>query len=550
MRIKLRVLFFIVFVLNVFFYLPVFPSSLDNIYGPLLSEDTFFYSGDVEYFGLREEGIHGNVSYDKFNSNPYFYSIDNSLRFLAFSIDINMGFKELSPSKYKRLTYAAVGNLSEIQRYNIDYFSDVYINTKMRKDAFEFYLNILSKRQKSNWMWESLSFDLGYFSYIKAHYEEIKGGFRYITESDSQSGVEDFSRLTSFLLSNNQHSFEVGLEYRQGDLTRHTIYNLVNRNYNFYHNLWPHYTPKMLYRYGLSNNLEIESGIAYITPLKYEYRYRRFNSDNTSLFVDGNYEIKHSFLIPLRFKHQLTNRFRIIYCSDFNFKKQELDYWKKNTDDTISFFERKKLNYYNINPSLELIYFDNKDKLIEQNSFSSFFKTLLRKNQYLIRLKYQKDITHLKKNFSNGMQNIIDPYNVFMYPLDYFVTGSEFATFSAGNASTYATNIAPQNYYQLSSIFTYGLKDTINIGLGGGYHSASSLHSFTLNDMRNRFYRFKSYYFFDFLFDYQLNDSSLFSVNGHFVPEYVTRMILEGAAQEYKSKTSYFGVSCGLKILF
>ncbi len=550
MQVKLRFLFFLLFVLNVFFYLPVFSSSLDEIYGPLLSGDALLYSSDLEYFGLREEGTHGDVSYDKFNANPYFYSIDNSLRFLVFSTDITIGFRELYPSKYKRLTYSAAGNLSEIQRYNIDYFSDVYIKTKMRKDIFELYLDILSKRQKSNWMWENLSFDLGYFSYIKAHYEEIKGGFRYITEPDSQSGVVDFSRLTSFLLSNNQHSFEAGLEYRQGDLTRHTIYHLVNENINFYHTLQPHYTPKIIYRYGLSDNLELESGIAYTTPLKYEYRYRQFNSDNTSLFVDGNYKIKYSLSMPLRFKHQLTNRFRIIYCSDFNFKKQELDYWQKNTDDTISSFERKKLGYYNIKPSLELIYFDNKDKLIERNDFSSCLKPLLLKNQYLIRFKYQNDITHLQKNSSNGTQNIIDPYNVFMYPLDYFVTGSEFATFSAGNTSTYAANIAPQNYYQLSSIFTYGLKDTINVGLGGGYHSASSLHSFTLKDMGNRFYQFESYYFFDFLLDYKLNNSSLFSVNGHFVPEYVTRMILEGDAQEYKSKTSYFGVSCGLKILF
>ena len=224
MQIKLRGLFFLFFVCNVFFCLPGFSSSLDEVYGPFLVEDTFLYSGNVEYFGLREEGVHGNISYDKFNSNLCFYSIDNELRFLAFSTDTTIGFKEVYPSKYKRLTYAAAGNLSEIQRYDIDYFSDVYINTKIRKDSFEFYLNILSNRQNSNWMWENLSFDLGYFSYIKAHYEEIKGGFRYITEPDSQNGVKSFSRVTSFLLSNNQHSLEAELEYRQGNLKRHTIY--------------------------------------------------------------------------------------------------------------------------------------------------------------------------------------------------------------------------------------------------------------------------------------------------------------------------------------
>ena len=171
-------------------------------------------------------------------------------------------------------------------------------------------------------------------------------------------------------------------------------------------------------------------------------------------------------------------------------------------------------------------------------------------DQYLLKFKYQKDVTHLSKNSSNGTQNIIDPYNVFIYPLDYFVANSEFAAFSAGNTSTYATNVKPQNYYQLNSIFIYGLTDEVNFGFGLGYRSENSLHTFTLHDMKNRFYRVKSYCFFDFLLDYKLSDNSLFSVNGHFVPEYVTRMIREGDAQEYESKTSYFGVSCGLKILF
>ncbi len=549
-KIKLIYLIFLLLALHLFPCFSIFALSLEDVYGPLLSDDSFLYSSKLEYFGLREEGGHGNASFDRFNSNPYFYSIDTSLRFLIFSTDIAAGFKESYPSKYKRLTYKSTGELSEIQRYNIDYFRDFWINTKIRKDKLEFYLNILGKRQKSNWMWENLSFDLGYFSYINAHYEQFKGGLIYVTESDSRAAAVNLSKLTSPLLSNNQFSFEAALEYRQGKLTRHTIYHLINRNINFYHNLRPHYTPSITCRYGLSDNFELESGIAYTTPLKYKYLYRQFNSDNTSLFVDGNYKIGNSLSVPLQFKYQIKSKFRATLSSPFNFKNQKLNYQQKNTDDTISNFERRELNYYNIKPSLELVYFDDKNKLIEKNDFSSLVKTLLLKDQYLLKFKYQKDVTHLSKNSSNGTQNIIDPYNVFIYPLDYFVNGSEFATFSAGNTSTYAANIMPQNYYQLSSMVTYGVKNTVNVGFGAGYRSANSLHTFTLYDIKNRFYRFKSYYFFDFLFDYKLNDSSLFSINGHFVPEHVTFMVREGDLQEYKSKTRYFGISCGLKILF
>ena len=516
----------------------------------MLPEDAFLYSCELEYFGLREEGTHGNVSYGKFNSNPYFYSIKNSLRFFIFSTDIEAGFTESYPSKYKRLTYDSAGNLSDIQRYSIDYYRDFWIKTKKRKDKIEFYLDLSSKHQKTNWMWENMSDDLGYFSYINAHYEEFKGGIRHLTESYSQDNIANLSKLIGPLLADDQFSFDFGLKYRQGKLTRHTVYDYMDTNFDFYHNLRPHYTPKIICRYGLRDDLELESGIVYTTPLRYEYLYRQFNLDGTSLFVDGSYKINNSFLLPLQFKYQIKSKFRLTLSSPFNFKNQKLNYQQKNTDDTISNFERRELNYYNIKPSLELVYFDDKNKLIEKNDFSSLVKTLLLKDQYLLKFKYQKDITHLSKNSGNGTQNIIDPYNVFMYPLDFFVNGSEFATFLAGNTSTYVTNVAPQNYYQLSSIFTYGLTDTINVGLGGGYHSASSLHTFTLHDMRNRFYRFSSYYFFDFFFDYELNDSSLLSVNGHFVPEYVTHMIREDDAQEYESKTRYFGISCGLKILF
>ncbi|UCC94867.1 MAG: hypothetical protein JSW40_08655, partial [Candidatus Omnitrophota bacterium] len=206
--------------------------------------------------------------------------------------------------------------------------------------------------------------------------------------------------------------------------------------------------------------------------------------------------------------------------------------------------------YYNTKPTLRLAYLYDNGARGEQDSFSRLTKELLLQNQWLVEFQYQKDITSLDKNSSNGPQNIIDPYNVFSYPLDYFVEGSEYAVAFAGSHSSFATNVVPQNYHLLQTVFTYGITDTLNIALTAGYRSENSLHHFTLNDLRSRFYTFKPYYYFDVASDWRITENSLLSFQSHFVPRYETILEYQGDPESYQSRNRYFEIQLAFKVLF
>ena len=64
---------------------------------------------------------------------------------------------------------------------------------------------------------------------------------------------------------------------------------------------------------------------------------------------------------------------------------------------------------------------------------------------------FQRDITSLDKADNNNAQNVIDPYNLFLYPLDSFASGSEAGSFFLGNKTTRVAEVQPQNYCVVSS---------------------------------------------------------------------------------------------------
>jgi len=420
----------------------------------------------------------------------------------------------------------------------------------MRKEPIELYLNLLEKRQKSNWNWAIPPGPKIYFNYIRAHYEDFKIGLRYLSSAKERQNKTNLSKVKRALLEDNQLNIEPELEYQQGKLKRNSPYYSEGEYYNFYHILEPHFTPKITLRYGLYKNLELESGLSYTPPLKYKYEYRRFYSDSTSLFKTGTYELDTNFFVPFAFRYRAKDNFEVMLSSDFHYIDQRLDYWQKETDNTITTYPSRELTYYNTQPTIRLTYLYEGKKKIPEGEFSSLTKELLLKNQFLIEFQYQKDITHLRKNSTNGPQNIIDPYNVFLYPVDYFVVGTEYATFFTGNTSGFATNVIPQNYHLLEAAFIYGLTDSLNAGLKLGYRSNSSLHHMTLHDLKGRFYKFKAYYFLDFLFDWRLTENSLLSLRSRFVPEHKTTIDVEGIDREFKSENGYFEGSLALKILF
>ena len=533
-----------------YFNYPCYAANLDDLYKPILKDNRYLYEGNFYYFREREKGVHGEIEYDEFDSSVYFYHLNNSLRYSPTPcLELAIGIKETFPATYERLTYDASGNLTTTQDYDLDYFRDYKLNIRMRSQNVELFLDILEKRQKSHWNYASLPNPPNYFSYIQTHYEDIDLGLRYLSEIQDPVHKTNLSKLRRPLLQDNQTNIEAELEYKNGKLKRTSHYNVNGRQiYNFSHNLKPHLSNKIILRYGLDNNLELESGIFYTTPFKYEYGYRLFYPDGTSNFITGEYKLKHNFYFPFNLRYRLKDNVAFSLSSDFNFINQRLDYWQKNKDDTITSYPTKKLNYYNTKPTLRLTYLYDEDKDIKDDEFSSLTKKMLLKNQFLIEFLYQRDITHLSKNLSNGPQNIIDPYNVFLYPLEYFVVGSEYAAFFCGNTSRFATNVMPQNYNLLQTNFIYGLSDSINLGLIFGYRSGSRLHHFTLNDLARRAYKFRYNLFFDFLFDWRLTKNSLLSLTTHFVPNYTT--LFEGYSEEFKSKNKYLGVSLNIQILF
>ena len=175
-------------------------------------------------------------------------------------------------------------------------------------------------------------------------------------------------------------------------------------------------------------------------------------------------------------------------------------------------------------------------------------KALILKKQFLIELEFKKDITHLDKGSTGGTQNILDPYNIFIYPTEYFVFGTEYAFPYAGNYSYAVGNIQAQNFYQLKGAFIYGLTDSFNAGLTLGYHSASTQHSFMIPDRANRFVKFKPYYFIDPYFDWRISKNSLLSLKSHIVPNYKT--FFKEAVIDRKGESSYYEASIAFKALF
>lgn len=169
------------------------------------------------------------------------------------------------------------------------------------------------------------------------------------------------------------------------------------------------------------------------------------------------------------------------------------------------------------------------------------------KNQSLFEFEFKRDITNLYKGSTGGTQNIIDHYNIFVYPAEYFVFGTEYAYPYAGNYSYAFGNIQAQNYYQLKGSLIYGFTDSFNAGLTLGYHSASSQHNFMVPDYANRFPKFKPYYFIDPSFDWRVTKNSLLSLKSRIVPNYKT--FFKETTIDRKGESSYYEAIVTFKTL-
>ena len=163
---------------------------------------------------------------------------------------------------------------------------------------------------------------------------------------------------------------------------------------------------------------------------------------------------------------------------------------------------------------------------------------------------FSKDITHLKKGSDNGTQNIIDPYNVFLAPVEFFNAGSEYAAFFSGNNLNAPDEVTRQNHFQVDASYRVGITDTFNLGIKSGYFSGNGVHQFDIKDQADRYILFKPYYFIDFISDWNLTTDSLISFNFHFVPQYKTKIISSAHPEEFHNDNRYMQAVISFKKLF
>jgi len=529
----------------------LFAADLDDISGQLVDTKNYLYEGKTYYYKSAERGIHGLASFDTFDASPYILSFENFLTFsILKNLEVSAGLEEAFHSRYKRLTYNA-SSLVSVQNYRIDYSRKYGLQIRFRKKQVEAFLDISGNRHKGKWDYAPYPADTNFFTYILSHYEHFNGGIRYMSKDYDNTPQTNLSALTHPLMNQDQFFVEIGLGYKKGNLKRNTSYYTdIDYYYTYYHDLTYHLNPQLKFRYGFMKNMEFEAGIIYTTPFKYRYEYTLYYPTYLSDIITGTYKLENNFSIPAGFRYRPLNNLEISVSSPINIIKQRLDYWKKNTDNTTTTYPSKELIWFNATPSLAVTYLIDSEKQMTTDTFSAKTKNLLIKGQWLIKCRFESDITYLHKNSANETQNIIDPYNVFLYPTDYFVFGSEYAALFTGNLSRYATNVNPQNYYTVQIGLIHGLSDFFNIGTTAGYRSGSSLHHFTLHDRARRCLKFKPYYFIDSLCDLKLTKNSLITFKSHVVPYYESFLDREGAPKQYRARNTYFELSLSLKILF
>ncbi|KPK97126.1 MAG: hypothetical protein AMJ95_10795 [Omnitrophica WOR_2 bacterium SM23_72] len=531
-------------------------ANLDDIYGALLKKGDILYDTGFDYFRMEEKGRHAVHLYGDFVSRPCFWLIDNFLDFaLVDDFEFSLGSREAIPATYGRSTYDPAGDLDTIQEYDINYYRDYILGVRLRREPLEYSLDILEETQKDDWRASSYPGPANYFSYIRAHYEDFSVGARYLSGKGQEEEKSGLSLLTRPLLALHQLLVEANLRYRKSNL-RMNAYNYVSSTFtNFYQRIDQHFSPGFRFGYGLQKVLELETGLIYTTPFKYHHEYRETRKTDIN-WLNGAYKIDRNFQIPLGLRYRPREFVECRIASDLNFAEQRLDYFTRDTTGVFTHYPTRELSYFNTQPNLNLTYLYDHEKKVNTDEFSQLTKRLLSQGQFIVELGYLRDITSLDKGAGNASQNMIEPYNLFIYPVDLFITGSEYATFFTGNYSRTAANVLLQNYHLFKIMFNYGLTDWLNAGLRFGYRTSSRLHHFTLGnpnqvyDVRERYYQFKPYYFIDFLTDWRLTENSLLTFACHIVPEYRTILKIEGLTKEFHENNKYIDLALRLKILF
>lgn len=554
-----RALFFIILSVLLWMPAPAECATLAEIYGTMIQEGDLLFSEEVSFFGLNEESQHGLADYDEVYARAGFTRFDTSARFsLGKDAEMVIGLTQACPAGYTREVYNPSGRFSVEQDYNIDNLWDYFLYLRARKGAFEPYIRVMEKTQKTDWHSSNYPGAPDYYAYIRSHYEDISAGLRYLWGAqEGAAAVSALSILDRPLLDAGQVSLDALLQYRNGTVRRNSYYyfnSLLSTDYNMYHRLDDQVTPAAHIGLGIGDTMEFASGLSFSFPYKYFYEYRRRSSAGR-LTLKSSYKTDRDFAVPLRLRYRPADTIELTLSADTAYCRQRLDYWRVETTGSVTRFDSKKLNYLNTKPSLSLLYLLERGKEIRQDALSGLTGAYLSAGQLLTKFSYVRDIAHLDKSDGNGPQNRIDPYNVFMYPLDYFVTGTEYANFFLGNYSGAAADTAVQNYNLFTLDLLYGVTDWLNVGAVAGYRSKSNFHTFAVGgssvyELRSRAYALDPYWFLGIPCHLRVGKNVSMTLSWFWVPQYPSSVAIDGLPKEFSAETEYQQGSLSVQILF
>ena len=532
-----------------------YASRLDDIYSPMIKKGDVIGVLDYYQYELEEVGQHGGSTFGPFFASPGYQSIAAGIRFMPIkNLDFDFKFGTDLSTRYDRLTFNAAGtSVSSLLEYDLDFMNHVNSTLRYRlNESNEVFIKSYTNNQRANWYTAAGGGNPNFFTDINSHYEHITLGWRHLKVDTNKEGQTALSRLTYDLLDDGQFGFEALVEYNAATMERENEFTgTTPSTFREYANrLGPHFIPRISLRYGLNDNLDIEGGFSYASRIRYGYNFNQFNFNNTSNFIDANYKINQKIEIPFKAKYRPNKNFEIKLTTDTTYANQTLEYNEKETDDSVTQYDGKELDYLNVNPALELTYFIDRGKDVIEDELSFYGKPLLAQGQSLLKFKFEKDFSMLDKNENNGPQNFIEYDTLFLYPVDNFVAGTEYGLALIGSTSSLSTNVKPQNYHVLELSAEYGITDRINALLGVGYNSGSGLHQFSFSDLASRYIKIEPFVYYDIGVNMQVTQNSRLSVNAHIVPFYKSFSAVSASPSPFEIKTEYFNVGVSFQMLF
>ncbi|NTV29247.1 MAG: hypothetical protein HGA80_04110 [Candidatus Omnitrophica bacterium] len=535
---------------------PVSAATLDDFYGPLMPSGKMLYKSEADVYAMQERGIHGSASFSGFVSEPQTYSVRNGLTVPLWSgSELSVGLQNELPARYDRATKNNAGVVSSYQRYHLDLGQQLDLAGRYRRGSDEFTLGVFMKRGESDWLYgptrESQPSIINYFD---SAYEEAGVSWRHLSEADSGDTAASPAFFDRPLLDSRQLNIEGGLTVCNGRVTRHRQYYhpTASQAQQYLFRTETHAFPKVTVRYGITPDVEAGIGFGFKTPFKYKYYYELYNQSGTRQFISGTYSYDRWLELPLTLRIRPAERWEWLGAAEFRHVSQKLDAWQRSTSGTLTDYPQKKLDLYQMRPSLSLQYQGGPvgqgtppDTLLPD-------KRMLGKGQSLSRLEWCKDISISRGNVVNGAQNLADPYDLYRYPLEFFREGTEYSALLSGNNGTTPAQVSPQNYHEFRAGLDYGFADTLNMGILVGYRTSAHTHQFSLSDLAQRQYIFRPFYYLDWNADWRVGKSVLLFSNVHFVPDYKTSMTssLASTPEEFKDHTRYVVATAGVRILF